>query len=103
MILQDEDAEWQSHQSRAFDQVQLDPTSIPSSIIQVQSVDMADDRARVTLDGPATTYDGQNLTPDHIVFFLRQERDWKHASPSYLAYWDSGFSPAATPDPGEAP
>ena len=104
LLLQDDDTEWQAHQARVFDQAQLDPASIPISLIQVQEIDMVQDRARVTLDGPATTtYDGQSFTDEYAVFFLRQDADWKHASPSYLAFWHSGSPPAATSDPGEAP
>jgi hypothetical protein len=103
LLLQDDDPDWQAHQVEAFEQQQLEPGPIPRSPVQIEEVEIEGDRARVTLSPPPTTDEEPGSSDERVVFFLRQDAEWKHASPTYLAYWDASLSPSIISDQSEAP
>lgn len=75
LLLQDDSrSSWVSQQVRLFQVAQEDGLDLPP--VQVDEVGIDGDLARVTLeDAPTTPYG-----PEGIVFFQRQDGDWKHTS-----------------------
>jgi hypothetical protein len=73
----------------------------------VQSVEIADDRALVTLDGetPVWLGDEAHQSLGQFVFFRRRDWDWKHASTGEAEHWGLSTvrAPALTPSPIPTP
>jgi hypothetical protein len=85
MLLQDRAGHWPLQQEMFFDQAQSrnSPISLPAA--RIQSVDIIDDRARVTLKERTiiSQQSGQGSTVlREIVFFRLRGRDWVHTSPA---------------------
>ncbi len=86
LFLQDNaEPRWVEMRERLFDMAQSNGewTLAP---VKVQTVTVAGDLARVTLENPASLPDGRLLDPrDQTVFFRRRDGDWKHTATVYLS------------------
>ncbi len=83
LLLQDETVPgWLAAQESFFDRSRAQHLGIEPA--KVQSVDLSGELARVTLDRPTALADAHSLAPrDQIVYFRRQDGDWKHTSPRF--------------------
>jgi hypothetical protein len=115
LLLQDDTRpEWMAVQEAIFDTPRSAGSTLPP--IEVQTVAISNDLARVTLENPLTLPDGRRLNPrDPIVYFRRRDGDWKHSPPpseraesievttSTVVAIARTASPALTPTPDQRP
>lgn len=103
LLLQDETIPgWLDAQQSFFERSQAQDLSIEPA--EVRSVDLSGELARVTLDRPTALAGAHPLAPQgQIVYFRRQDGDWKHTSPRFTYAERTRLgSPAALPDESQA-
>lgn len=83
LLLQDETVPgWLDAQESFFDRLQGSDLIIEPA--RVQDVDLSGELARVTLDRPTALAGAHPLAPrGQVVYFRRQDGDWKHTSPRF--------------------
>ncbi|MBL7202244.1 MAG: hypothetical protein ISS56_19055 [Anaerolineae bacterium] len=105
LLFQDDD--WLANQEELYDRVQSSGSLPALPPLRVQSVEIADDRALVTLDGetPIWLGDEAHQSLGQFVFFRRRDWDWKHASTGEAEHWGMSTvrAPALTPSPIPTP
>ena len=108
-----QDDNWLVRQEEFYERVQSSGSFPALPPLRVGSVEIAGDRALVTLDGetPIWLDDEADQSLGQFVFFRRRDWDWKHASTGEAEHWGISAvrapalspSPSPTPIPGRAP
>lgn len=83
LLLQDGSQQrWIEQQQELFDQAQLDRAAFSFPLVQVRDVELASQRATVSLAAPLVQSGGQNSDNQApAAFFYLRGEDWKHTSP----------------------
>jgi hypothetical protein len=105
MFLQEDTDYWLEQQGAFYDRAQIAPLPLTLPDIEVQSVQIARDRALVTLVEPAAMLQGPPpQVLDRFVCFRYQNGAWKHSSVlDTVTFWYIETHPALTPTPTRSP
>jgi hypothetical protein len=95
---------WIEEQARYYDRARVNDPYASLVPVQVRSLELADDRARVRIADPPHPLPG--LTPqtlDSYAFFRQENADWKHATSADGSLWPSVPDETSTPTPLTTP